>query len=277
MDQKNSLLSSSELKDRAKGALNKKYGTFILAFIIINAISFGCQLLLTLCDSFLFGIILVMKELFTGSLSIEEIQQLGSDPSYIMNYMGYYTIFDYVLQMILCIFTTVFSIGLGLLCLNTACGRNLKISDMFYGFSHNFFKSIKLTALLVAVSQVYNIPLNIIVYMVQYDDYMEYLHLILLLLITGVIIYVPISLNLSQILFLTLDFPDLSAGEIIRQSINIMKGHKHRLFYIQLSFIPLMIINIFTFGIGGLWLTPYFNVTYALFFLNLMQTRTSTD
>lgn len=275
MDQDNSLLSSAELKNRAKGALNKKYGTFILAIIIMNVITFVCQLVLTFGDAFLLGMFIALKALMSGNFTPEEIQLLAKDTSYIESYMGFYTALDYVFQMILSIFTTIFNIGLGLLCLNTACDRTPKVSDIFYGFRYNMGKSLKLTALLVAVSQIYNIPLNIIFYMMRYSDSTEFLPIILLLFIVGVIIYIPIGLNLSQIFFLTLDFPERSAGEVIKQSINIMKGHKRRLLYIQLSFIPLSIINILTFGIGGLWLTPYFNVTYAYFFLNLMQNRTN--
>ena len=280
MDQNSLLLSSAELKDRAKGALNKKYGAFVAAIIIIFAVSLGCQIVISLFDSVLFGMILIIKEMFSGNFTLEEIEQLAGDTSYIMGYMGYYTALDYVFQTILSIFTAVFNIGISLLCLNAACGRKVKISDIFYGFKHNFFKSIKLTALLAAASQFYNIPLNIIVYMTQYGDLNSsgyFSVVILLILLLGIIIYVPISLNLSQIFFLTLDFPERSAGDVIRQSINIMKGHKLRLLYIQLSFIPLTFINMLTLGIGSLWLTPYYNVTYALFFLNLMQSKTNTD
>ena len=50
-----------------------------------------------------------------------------------------------------------------------------------------------------------------------------------------------------------------------------MKGHKWRLFKLELSFLPLQIICMLSFGIGNLWLNPYMRMTYTEFFLDLMS------
>ena len=50
-----------------------------------------------------------------------------------------------------------------------------------------------------------------------------------------------------------------------------MKGHKGRLFYIGLSFIPLKLLAILSLGIGFLWVYPYQYMTQTLFFLDLMN------
>ena len=54
-----------------------------------------------------------------------------------------------------------------------------------------------------------------------------------------------------------------------------MRGHKRRLFLLQLSFFPLMLLSLLSLGIGNLWLRPYMDVAYAFFFLNLMRARTT--
>ena len=51
----------------------------------------------------------------------------------------------------------------------------------------------------------------------------------------------------------------------------IMKGHRARLFYIQVSFLPLALLCMFTMGIGLLWLYPYMNSTLTHFYLDLMD------
>ena len=49
-----------------------------------------------------------------------------------------------------------------------------------------------------------------------------------------------------------------------------MKGQKKRLFVLILSFIPITLLACLSL-IGVLWLTPYVNMTYTIFYLNLMQ------
>lgn len=61
----------------------------------------------------------------------------------------------------------------------------------------------------------------------------------------------------------------------MKLSIRKMKGHKWRLFCLQLSFIPLWIAVVFTLGIGAMWLVPYEQMTYACFFMNLMAPERS--
>ncbi len=53
----------------------------------------------------------------------------------------------------------------------------------------------------------------------------------------------------------------------------MMKGHKRRLFRLELSFLPLMLLCVLSFGIGFLWLNPYMQMTYTCFFLDLMNPR----
>ena len=48
-----------------------------------------------------------------------------------------------------------------------------------------------------------------------------------------------------------------------------MKGNKWRYFYINLSFIPLLLASMLTCYIGLLWLMPYMEATMAAFYLDL--------
>ena len=51
----------------------------------------------------------------------------------------------------------------------------------------------------------------------------------------------------------------------------MMKGSKGRLFYIDLTFVPLMLLCVLTCGIGLLWLMPYMQATKANFYLDLVK------
>ena len=100
---------------------------------------------------------------------------------------------------------------------------------------------------------------------------MDVLTFLIALQITLLIIYIPISLALSQSYYIMLDYPDLELTDILRQSAKLMQGRKLQLFYIQASFLPLFLLTIPTFGLGALWLAPYKNMTYTLFYLDSMK------
>ena len=66
--------------------------------------------------------------------------------------------------------------------------------------------------------------------------------------------------------FILNDNPDLRANEAIELSMAMMNGHKWDLFCLKLSFIGWVLLCIFTFGIGYLWLIPYRYTSYAVFY-----------
>lgn len=66
--------------------------------------------------------------------------------------------------------------------------------------------------------------------------------------------------------FIMVENPDMTASEAIEASKQMMDGHKLDLFCLDLSFIGWDFLNIFTLGIGSLWLNPYRNAAYAAFF-----------
>ena len=84
----------------------------------------------------------------------------------------------------------------------------------------------------------------------------------LLLIIPGIIA----AISYSQVFFIKLDNPEIDPLEAIKQSKNMMKGHKFDYFILELSFIGWQILGIFTLGILYLWLVPYMQVTMANFY-----------
>ena len=75
--------------------------------------------------------------------------------------------------------------------------------------------------------------------------------------------------------YLMLDFPQNSGKETLSLCWRLMKGHRSRLFLLELGFLPLMLLCILSFGIGFLWLQPYMQMTYACFFLDLMNPKSA--
>lgn len=84
----------------------------------------------------------------------------------------------------------------------------------------------------------------------------------LLLVIPGIIA----AISYSQVPYILLDNPNMSAMDAIKMSKNMMQGHKADYFVLMLSFIGWSILATLTLGIGYLWLIPYTQVTMANFY-----------
>lgn len=66
--------------------------------------------------------------------------------------------------------------------------------------------------------------------------------------------------------YILAEHPELTAGEAIARSKEMMSGNRFRLFCLQLSFIGWSILCAFTLGIGNLWLRPYKQAATAAFY-----------
>ena len=70
----------------------------------------------------------------------------------------------------------------------------------------------------------------------------------------------------SQTIYIMLDNPQISPLEAIAASKQLMRGHKFEYFTLQLSFLGWACLSIFTFGLLGIWLNPYMQVTMANYY-----------
>lgn len=242
---------SATLKDTARGKLTGKYGNSVMFTIIHSLIIFLVSFVITMPVSF----IAVFVSMLTGASAI--------GPGY--------TIAIYLLTMLASVFLGVMSTGVALFFLNLACGKTASVSDLFYGFRYLFKKSLVLSAVNVLVSNIPLIPYNICYYNYEATFSPEWGTWTLITYVIGTVIYIPISMALSQCFYLLLDFPNYSAKQLLSLSIRLMKGHKWEYFYIQMSFFSLLTLSLLSLGIGNLWLTPYINLTCALYFLHLMK------
>lgn len=71
--------------------------------------------------------------------------------------------------------------------------------------------------------------------------------------------------------FILEDHPELSAGEAISRSKDMMEGHKMDLFILSLTFIGWDILAGLTWNLGHLALNPYKNAAYAAFYRELLN------
>lgn len=87
----------------------------------------------------------------------------------------------------------------------------------------------------------------------------------LLFVIPGIVM----SYAYSMSYYILKDNPELSANEARKQSIEMMRGNKWRLFCLDFSFIGWSLLSILTFGILMLWVTPVMEASHAAFYESL--------
>lgn len=87
----------------------------------------------------------------------------------------------------------------------------------------------------------------------------------LLFIIPGIIA----ALKYSMALYIMSDNPEIDAMDAINRSKDLMDGNKSRLFTLYLSFIGWSLLSMFTLGIAGIFVTPYFNTAHCEFYEEL--------
>lgn len=87
----------------------------------------------------------------------------------------------------------------------------------------------------------------------------------LLLIVPGIIA----SYNYAMTGFILAENPDLSPKEAMRQSKEMMRGNRWRLFCLQFSFIGWGLLASLSLGIGNLWLVPYEQGAFAAFYRDI--------
>lgn len=95
----------------------------------------------------------------------------------------------------------------------------------------------------------------------------------LLLFIPGIIA----GYSYAMTEYILAEHPELTAGEAIDCSKQMMSGNRWRLFCILFSFIGWDLLSVLTLGIGSLWVRPYKQTATAAFYREISGTEQAVD
>ncbi|MDE6601085.1 MAG: DUF975 family protein [Lachnospiraceae bacterium] len=242
----NQFKSSAELKASAREHLLGHYGTAIGAFLILGAL------------------------MGTVTIAVSLLVDLSTIPG---------TIIYYAIMFLVSILTGLFSSGSAYLYLKLICGRPVSVGDLFYGFQLCPDKAITIQAWITLITYISSLPQIILNYMLLANDHLDKIMKLMLpyalaLIFSGAV-SVMLSLFYAQTFFLLHDFPQYTAKELLQKSRRLMVHHKGRLFYLYVSFLPLMLLGLLSWGLALLWVIPYMAATEAEFFLDLIKHNTN--
>ena len=244
----NQFKSSAELKASAREHLLGHYGTAIGAYVIV-----AC----------LMGVVTVAVSLIVDIRTV-----IG-------------TIIYYAIMFLVSVLMGLFTSGSCYLYLKIICGRPVSVGDLFYGFQLCPDKAIVIQAWITLITYVVNLPEIILTYKFtryaasyQTDKMLSLMLPYALSLILSGVVSVMLDLFYAQTFYLLHDFPQYSAVELLKKSRRLMVHHKGRLFYLYVSFLPLILLGILSFGLALLWILPYMAATEAEVFLDLIRNKT---
>lgn len=225
------------------------------------------------------GAILIMQLIFMG---ISYITDKVVDNTTVPGMAMYLAIL-----IIVGLISAVFAVGELTIYLKLSCDDKISIWDIFAGFTGHPDKAIILQFNIAIRCLVFWLPFIIsMAYMISAGkisllDGMdvlfagnagignEYILMIALFAAVGAIGSVYIRILYSQVFLMLIDHPEYEIGEIMFRSRVLIKGHMWDYLYINISFIPIMLLGILSLGVGLMYIQPYRGVTLAQFYLDL--------
>lgn len=231
-----------------------------------------------------FGIL--MGTMFIPLLINFFLLQMVSTPNYVVSY-----VLTFVAQILL----SVLQVGTTLIYMKCACNMPTKISELFYGYQNNISVALKLGILFIVINSICMIPCDmmslsilnsadlvmpeitetttITEFMAFYNNYYLVMSRYYGVMLVCALVSFFAKLVFMPAYYMMLDFPEWNARTILKKSMEIMRGNKLRYVLLQASFIPAMILCVFTCGLTLIWLVPYRNLANANFYLDIMNVR----
>lgn len=235
--------SSTQLKAAARGHLSGRYTVLIIACMLANIIIDIPSMVISYT---------VNPHTVSGSL------------------------INAAVTFILSALSTIFIVGQNYICLSYGRSEDqIPTSYMWYGFKGRADDIIIAYFLIFIRLFVYALPFSFaLVFYTMAANIYTFLLLVAAVSFSAVMC-IRVELDYSQVFFLLIDHPQMRPKELLSQSKQIMRGSRGRLFYIQLSFIGMYLLNLLTFGMAAFWTAPYIRMTLTELYLELTGTVSS--
>lgn len=166
--------------------------------------------------------------------------------------------------------TGMLRIGLSCIFLRLQFGSKAAVGDLLYAFRHNSNTAVIISAFLSVLEFLCMLPAILFLSFFYGKGIPGYQFLYVVLVAAGSLGAVAIRIRYAICTYLFLDFPDFTAEELIRGGTKLMKGHLRRLYSLYLSFLPMYLLTLLSFGIAGLWVSSYTHAAEAAFYKDLM-------
>ena len=185
-----------ELKKYAKQAMSGKYGTLILAFVVVQALALISSVL--------------SSALFPGEETLDLV-------------LGY--AFTFILTLLI----NVISAGLNYMYLNIARGKAYSLNDLIYFYKHHPDRVIVATFFLAVLNLLTMLPYTIYGNMntpaegASLEAQITWMYTSIFLMLVGMIVYQILSIPLEMTYYILADRPELKGTDALKESIEMMQ------------------------------------------------------
>ncbi|MBR6452738.1 MAG: DUF975 family protein [Lachnospiraceae bacterium] len=258
---------SGALKRAAREKMATQNGTVLGAYLLQILILFGVILIvaMALAGTILQPMLSLMSQADAASDPFALQQQLMEQMSRPSN-----LVISQLISALIGALAATLTTGFSYICLKVSRGQKATVGDLFYVYRHNPDRVILLYLLIFVIQTIISAPADVLSYFSQKSPQNTLLYLLQLVFsIASFVISYIFSLMVSQAFFLYLDDSEAPVLSNFRESIDMMKGHKGRLFYLQVTFIGWILLSLLTCGILLIFVGPYMETAYAEFYRNL--------
>ncbi len=226
-----------ELKRIARGNLQGRFLTFIRVYIF-------CTLIVSLLE-------------IPFSLTTNEVP--FSTPNIIY----------YIATILIGIASVVLTAGQYRLHLRLARSGEMHLSEVFVPVRFHSDQFIFTEMILFGISLITMLPMFGGIYLIYTGKNMQDYIIALVASMISLILGIYISLSFDLVYFVMIDDENLSMIQALKYTMKMVKTHKRRYLYLQLSFLGVLLLCGLSFGIGFLWVQPYMVHTTTLFYLDV--------
>ena len=161
-------------------------------------------------------------------------------------------------------------IGLACIFLKLQFRQKASVGDLFYAFRNNSDAAVMISAFIAALELLCMLPYVVFTSFVSGHNSPVYTAITIFLIGAGVLGTIAVRIRYAICTYLFLDFPDYSAGELIRGGTKLIRGHLPRLFGLYISFFPLYVLCLISLGVASLWVSSDTHAAEAAFYKDLM-------
>ncbi len=262
--------SNFGLKRAAKGKLAYQSGIAIGTYFLQIAILFGIVMIsvLAMAGTMWQPIFSLLYSMDPMGSDIMEVQQKMQDMMLTPRYLIGRELFFALIGALSVTLTT----GYSNVCLKISRSEKAKVMDLFFVYRNNPDRVILLYLLVFVIQSLISLPSNVVSFYADTQSQNAALTMLstALFLVSLAFSYV-FSLMVSQVYFLYLDDIEKPVLAVFKESVELMRGHKLRLFSLQFSFIGWTLLSFLTLGVLQIWLGPYMGLTFTEFYRNLKK------
>lgn len=266
-------ISTAKLKNAAREKLAQRFGLSAGCLMMIVAVLFGLIMVMGYCIT---GILFTgmletvnAKAMRGETMTLQEITAMQEQMMAVLSTPKALWISQVALGILGALLATL-TTGYAYVCLKLSRAEETTFRDLFYVYRHNPDKVILIYAIVFLVQFVVNLPVNLLSFLAQAqpeNDSMAFLYLIVNL-VTIALSYL-IALIFSQVYYVYADDCNADVIEIVKKGMKLMRGNKGRLCLLHLSFLGWGLLMFLSFGIAGIFIIPYWEMTLAEFYRNI--------